>query len=118
MDSLASANRIQPIVLFIIKASDRTGGKAASDSLRRQLKDLPGLEAALDGRQLDQLPAQEVFTLAKALPLALRSQMTTIYRGVERDMLDTGRLDQASALVQLAELSGMPWSSAPTTIWR
>ena len=33
-----------------------------------------------------------------------RSQMTTIYRGVVRDMLDTGRLDQASALVQLAEL--------------
>ena len=45
-----------------------------------------------------------MFTLAKALPLALRSQMTTIYRGVVRDMLDTGRLDQASALVQLAEL--------------
>ena len=60
-------------------------------------------EAALTDAT-DQLPAQEVFTLAKALPLALRSQMTTIYRGVVRDMLDTGRLDQASALVQLAEL--------------
>ena len=97
---------VSAIVLFRGWGRDQATYRreSASDSLRRQLKDLPGLEAALDGRQLDQLPAQEVFTLAKALPLALRSQMTTIYRGVVRDMLDTGRLDQASALVQLAEL--------------
>ena len=97
---------VSAIVLFRGWGRDQASYRreSASDSLRRQLKDLPGLEPALDGRQLDQLPAQEVFTLAKALPLALRSQMTTIYRGVVRDMLETGRLDQASALLQLAEL--------------
>ena len=97
---------VSAIVLFRGWSRDQATYRreSASDSLRRQLKDLPGLEAALDGRQLEQLPAQEVFTLAKALPLALRSQMTTIYRGVVRDMLDHGRLDQASSLVQLAEL--------------
>ena len=97
---------VSAIVLFRGWGRDQATYRreSASDSLRRQLKDLPGLEPALDGRQLDQLPAQEVFTLAKALPLALRSQMTTVYRGVVRDMLETGRLDQASALVQLAEL--------------
>ena len=83
--------------------------------MRRQLKDLPGLEAALDGRQLDQLPAQEVFTLAKALPLALRT-VTTIYRGGGRHARHR-RLDQASALVQLAELRDA-LEPAPTIIWR
>lgn len=49
-----------------------------SDRLRQQLRDLPGLEPALDGRRLEALPPEEVFTLVKALPAASRHQARTV----------------------------------------
>ena len=78
--------------------------ESASESLRRQLRDLPGLEAALDGRSLDILSPQEVFTLVKAMPALGRQQGRAIYRDVMAEMLRTGRLDRASALLELQEL--------------
>ncbi|WP_216906642.1 cyclic nucleotide-binding domain-containing protein [Synechococcus sp. CCY 0621] len=78
--------------------------ESASESLRRQLRDLPGLEAALDGRSLEVLSPQEVFTLVKALPALGRQQGRGLYRDVMAEMLRTGRLDRASALLELQEL--------------
>jgi hypothetical protein len=77
-------------------------------SLRRQLEPLePQLQAALDGRSLAELSAAEVFTLAKALPVHLRTNTLTIYRNVLEDMFSSGRLDRASAFLQLEELRGV-----------
>ena len=82
--------------------------ESLSVSLRRQLEPLePQLQAALDGRSLAQLSAAEVFTLAKALPAHLRTNTLTIYRNVLEDMFSSGRLDRASAFLQLEELRGV-----------
>ena len=78
--------------------------ESASDSLRRQLHDLPGLELALDGRSLDALSPDEVFTLVKALPAVGIQQGRVFYREVMVEMLRTGRLETASALLELQEL--------------
>ncbi len=78
--------------------------ESASESLRRQLRELPGLEAALDGRALEALSPQEVFTLVKAMPAMGRQQGRGVYRDVMAEMLRTGRLDRASALLELEEL--------------
>ena len=78
--------------------------ESLADRLRRQLQGLPQLESALDGRRLEDLPPQEVFTLAKALPAVLQAHARDIYQGVIRDLLQTGSLDRASALVDLEEL--------------
>jgi hypothetical protein len=82
--------------------------ESLSVSLRRQLEPLePQLQAALDGRSLAQLSAAEVLTLAKALPAHLRTNTLTIYRNVLEDMFSSGRLDRASAFLQLEELRGV-----------
>ena len=78
--------------------------ESVSDSLRRQLHDLPGLEAALDGRSLEALSPQEVFILVKALPALGRQQGRSVYQGVMEEMLRRGRLDRAAALLELADL--------------
>ena len=78
--------------------------ESASESLRRQLRDLPGLEAALDGRALEALSPQEVFTLVKAMPAMGRQQGRGVYSDVMAEMLRTGRLDRASSLLEVQEL--------------
>ena len=78
--------------------------ESTSESLRRQLRDLPGLEAALDGRALEALSPQEVFTLVKAFPALGRQQGRALYRDVMVEMLRTGRLDRARSLLELQEL--------------
>jgi len=79
--------------------------ESLSVSLRRQLEPLvPQLQEALDGRSLEQLTPSEVFTLAKVLPVHLRQNNITIYRNVLEDLFSTGRLDRASAFLQLEEL--------------
>ena len=78
--------------------------ESSSESLRRQLRDLPGLDAALDGRALEALSPAEVFTLVKALPAVGRQQAETLYKGVMAEMLRTGRLERASALLELQDL--------------
>ncbi|MFM7268335.1 MAG: cyclic nucleotide-binding domain-containing protein [Cyanobium sp.] len=78
--------------------------ESASESLRRQLRDLPGLEAALDGRSLEALTPQEVFTLVKALPALGRQQGRAMYRETMAEMLRSGRLSRATALLELQDL--------------
>ncbi|MEB3235691.1 MAG: cyclic nucleotide-binding domain-containing protein [Cyanobacteriota bacterium] len=78
--------------------------ESSSESLRRQLRDLPGLEVALDGRSLEALSPVEVYTLVKALPAVGRQQAVTVYRGVMAEMLRTGRLERAAALLELQDL--------------
>jgi len=78
--------------------------ESAGESLRRQLRDLPGLEAALDGRALEALSPQEVFTLVRAMPALGRQQGRALYRSVMAEMLRTGRLDRAGALLELQDL--------------
>ena len=78
--------------------------ESTSDSLRRQLRDLPGLEPALDGRNLDALSPLEVFTLVKAMPAVGELQARRVYGEVLVDMLRSGRLDQAQSLLDLQEL--------------
>ena len=64
---------------------------------------MPGLEKALDGRPLEALQPEEVFTLVKAIPAIGDHNARRIYGNVMRDMLE-GRLSQASALVELDDL--------------
>lgn len=94
--------------LVLVRSWNRDQGtyrrESLADRLRRQLQGLPQLDIALDGRKLEDLPPQEVFTLAKALPAALQGRARDIYQGVIRDLLRTGSLDRASALVDLEEL--------------
>lgn len=78
--------------------------ESTSESLRRQLRDLPGLEQALDGRSLQELSPQEVFTLAKALPAVNQQRSREIYFNVLEDMLRSGRLDRGQLLLQLQDL--------------
>jgi CRP-like cAMP-binding protein len=78
--------------------------ESSSESLRRQLRDLPGLDAALDGRSLEALSPTEVYTLVKALPAIGRQQALTVYRGVMAEMLRSGRLERAAALLELQDL--------------
>jgi len=94
------------ITLFRSWSRDQATYKreSSSESLRRQLRDLPGLDAALDGRSLDALSPGEVFTLVKAMPAVGRQQAETLYRGVMADMLRNGRLERASALLELQDL--------------
>ncbi len=79
--------------------------ESTSSSLRKQLEKLiPDLAPYLDGRSLRELSADEVFTLAKVLPLQIIETKRSIYKGVMFDLFSTGRLDRASALMQLEEL--------------
>jgi hypothetical protein len=78
--------------------------ESLGESLRRQLRDLPGLEAALDGRSLEALSPQEVFTLVKAIPAFGRRQGRATYRAVMADMLRSGRLARTTALLELQDL--------------
>jgi len=78
--------------------------ESASESLRRQLRGLPGLEAALDGRTLESLSPQEVFTLVKAMPALGRKQGRHLYGEVMAEMLRTGRLERVKAHRELQEL--------------
>ncbi|MEO1004201.1 MAG: cyclic nucleotide-binding domain-containing protein [Cyanobacteria bacterium J06638_7] len=78
--------------------------ESTSDSLRRQLMKLPGLDQALEGRQLGDLSPLEVFTLAKALPVMSLQRARNVYEGVMKDLLRTGRISSASSLLQLDEL--------------
>ena len=75
-----------------------------SESLRTQLKGRDDLIQALDGRALDDLLPEEVYTLAKALSVTKGGQAREVYQAVMRDMLRTGRLDSASSLLELEEL--------------
>ena len=97
---------VSAIVLFRSWSRDQSTYRreSTSDSLRRQLKQLPDLDTALDGRRLQDLSPQEVFTLAKALPVAVRGQAREIYQGVIRDLIGKGSLDRAVALADLEEL--------------
>jgi polyferredoxin len=78
--------------------------ESTSDNLRKKLKDLPGLDAALDGRSLEALTPDEVFTLVKALPAIGQQKGKQIYADVMTEMLQSGRLNHATALLELEEL--------------
>lgn len=78
--------------------------ESTSDSLRRQLAAMPGLDAALDGRSLEALTPGEVFTLVKAMPEVNRQQARQIYADVMADLLRTGRLTRAGVWLELQEL--------------
>jgi hypothetical protein len=76
-------------------------------SLRRQLLQIVSprdLQSALAGRRLEDISANEVFTLVQALPRLSRSQARAAYREVMADQLRTGRIDRAASLLQLEEL--------------
>ena len=94
--------------LGLARSWSRTQGtyrrENSSTSLRRQLQAMPGLEKALDGRSLEALQPEEVFTLVKAIPAIGDHNARRIYGNVMRDMLEAGRLSQASALVELDDL--------------
>ncbi|MCT0210581.1 MULTISPECIES: 4Fe-4S binding protein [Synechococcales] len=79
--------------------------ESTSASLRRQLEQLiPDLSPYLDGRSIDELSAAEVFTLVKVLPAQISQTKRSLYKGVMAELLVSGRLEQATALVQLEEL--------------
>ncbi len=79
--------------------------ESTSSSLRTQLEKLiPDISSYLDGRSIRELSAGEVFTLARVLPVHVRETKRTIYKAVMFDLFSTGRLDRATALVQLEEL--------------
>ena len=78
--------------------------EATSESLRRQLRNLPGLEPALDGRRLEALTPEEVFTLVKALPAVGRFRARSIYGEVMAEMLRLGRTKNPQDLRELREL--------------
>ncbi|MFM7313743.1 MAG: cyclic nucleotide-binding domain-containing protein [Cyanobium sp.] len=78
--------------------------ESTSESLRKQLTDLPDLQEALDGRSLQDLSPQEVFTLAKALPALGQQRAQQAYRDVLAEMLRSGRLERAQSLLQLQDL--------------
>ena len=78
--------------------------ESTSDSLRRQLQKLPNLDRALDGRKLNDLLPQEIFTLAKALPIAITGRVSEIYQEVLRDLIRNGTIDKPTALADLTEL--------------
>ena len=78
--------------------------ESTSDNLRKKLKDLPGLDTALDGRSLTALTPDEVFTLVKALPAIGQQKGRQIYTDVVTEMLQSGRLNHATALLELEEL--------------
>ncbi len=81
------------------------GRESTSASLRRQLEQLiPDLSPYLDGRSIEELSAAEVFTLAQVLPAQIIQTKRNLYKGVMADLFASGRLEQATALVQLEEL--------------
>lgn len=76
-----------------------------STSLRLQLQKLvPDLAHHLDGRKPEDLSADEVVTLAKVLPAQMGASRLAVYRGVVADLLRSGRLTRAAALLQLTEV--------------
>lgn len=78
--------------------------ESTSSSLRRQLAQLiPDLSPYLDGRSIDELSAAEVFTLVKVLPAQISQTKRSLYQGVMAELLASGRLEQATALVRLEE---------------
>ena len=83
--------------------------ESTSNSLRKQLsKQLADQETLLpewlDGRSLDQLSPDEVFTLAKVLPAHRREDNRKLYKNVVEDLYRSGRLERAASLLQLEEL--------------
>ena len=79
--------------------------ESASTSLRKQLdKRFPLLGELLEGRSLKELSPHEVFTLAKVLPGHILQSKKDLYRGVIFDLLESGRIDRATSLLQLEEL--------------
>ena len=72
--------------------------ESTSDSLRRQLQSLPDIEKYLEGRRIDELSSESIYTLAKALPNAIKSKTNEIYKGVVTDLFKSGSLNRAAAL--------------------
>ena len=68
------------------------------------MQKLPNLDRVLDGRKLNDLLPQEIFTLAKALPIAVTGRVSEIYREVLRDLIRNGTIDKPTALADLTEL--------------
>ena len=83
--------------------------ESTSNSLRKQLgKQFSGQETLLpvwlDGRSLEQLSPDEVFTLAKVLPAHRREDNLRLYKNIVADLYRSGKLDRAASLLQLEEL--------------
>ena len=83
--------------------------ESTSNSLRKQLiKQLSGKEISMpqwtDGRSVEQLSPDEVFTLAKVLPAYSREEKRKIYKNILEDLYRSGRLERTSSYLQLEEL--------------
>lgn len=79
--------------------------ESASTSLRKHLQPLEGqLLELLDGRTIEELSCDEIFTLAKVLPQQKKVNCLGIYREVVAELISSGRVDKPQALLQLEEL--------------
>lgn len=77
-------------------------------SLRQKLRPFGGaLEAALEGRKLADLSADEVYSLAKTLPGVLQEQKMAIYERVLLERLDTRHMEFDDGFDDLSELRGL-----------
>lgn len=66
--------------------------ESVAASLRKRLVDLP-IQALLDGRSLDDLTPDEVYTLSKAFPSYSQQIRLETYTGILRDLLEQGITD-------------------------
>ncbi len=91
----------------------RTWGRSAQqytkeslvDKLRRQLNHLPfDLSQFLEGRSLQQLPADELYLLAKALPDVTQQDRLQIYKGVLQEAIQAGHVNYLSSLEVLQQM--------------
>jgi hypothetical protein len=72
------------------RSANRYMKESMADKLRRQLKKIDGLQ--LEGRSLDQLTPDEIYILAKTLPSITQQDRHRLYKGVLRDLLESGNL--------------------------
>jgi hypothetical protein len=98
-------------VTWLIRSLTRNTDLYTHERLARSLRDQLARmgfqsEAALEGRSLDQLSADEVYVLAKTLPNFSVAQKREAYRAILGEALEGGHAKSAESLEILKELRG------------
>ena len=87
------------------RSAEQYNRENLTHSFRRQLQKLPvDFSQVLEGRSLEQLPADELYILAKVLPNFSQHYRFSLYKGVLQDGLEAGHFPSYQSLESLQQI--------------
>jgi putative flippase GtrA len=86
------------------RTRDKYERETMAVSLRKQLQKLPMDATALEGRSLDDLTPDEIYTLVKVLQTVSQQMRLHTYQGVVADMLEQGAISASNSFASCKKL--------------